>query len=312
MGGAKMGFQVENAVRTKLKLIIALISPSGGGKTYSALRVAKGLGGKTLLIDTEHRRSLMYANEFTYQVIHFEEPFSPERYVEAIEAAEAAGAEVIIIDSASHEWIGPGGIMDSLDKMPGTNSYQKWSILTPRHNKFINKILSCKAHLIINLRGKDEYVVELNEKGKQAPKKVGVGAQMRDGLEYECAVSLLIDVEKHTFSVMKDNTHIFENRFDLLTEEDGRKLRAWAESGETVASKQDMADCDLKDAPEKPQEKPSEKPQAQDTVLFNEITQLQTKLKISPKEISLIWQRANENPQTVLNVLKRREKETVA
>jgi hypothetical protein len=226
-----MGFQVEDAVRTQLKLILALIGPSGSGKTFSALRLAKGIGGLTVLIDTEHRRSLIYAPEFNFKVIHFEQPWSPERYIEAITVAENMGAENIIVDSASHEWIGPGGIMDQLDKMPGTNSYVKWATLTPRHNAFVSKITNCKANIIVCLRGKDEYVIETNEKGKQSPKKVGVGAQMRDGLEYECMASLLIDVEKHVFSVMKDNTHLFENRYEMLTEEDGRRLKEWAESG---------------------------------------------------------------------------------
>ena len=231
-----MAFMAKRAERKQLKLRVALIGPSGAGKTYSALRLASGItganGGKIALIDTENRRGEYYADEFTYDVISFDPPFSPERYIEAITYAEKAGYSVVIIDSASHEWMGAGGIMDTLDHIPGTNSYTKWAVLTPRHNAFIDKIVRSSVHIITCLRGKDEYVLETNDKGKQVPKKVGVGAQMRDGLEYECTVSLLIDQDKHTFSTMKDNTHIFDGRWDVLTEKDGVALESWASKGE--------------------------------------------------------------------------------
>jgi hypothetical protein len=230
------GFVIRKAERSQVKIRVALIGPSGSGKTYSALRLAKGLapGGLVVLIDTEHRRADYYADEFSFSKIDIAPPFAPERYIQAIEAAEEAGAEVIIVDSGSHEWNGKGGILQIKDAMPGANDYVKWAVLTPRHDAFVDKLIRCKPHLIVNLRGKDEYVLEANERGKQAPKKVGVGAQMRDGLEYEMTCSLLLDLEKHIASPMKDNTHIFENKYEVLTEAHGAALLAWCESGAAI------------------------------------------------------------------------------
>ena len=45
--------QFQKAERKKSKLRLALTGPSGSGKTYGALLVAKGLGGKIAVIDTE-------------------------------------------------------------------------------------------------------------------------------------------------------------------------------------------------------------------------------------------------------------------
>jgi hypothetical protein len=249
-------FIIRKAERTQVKSRTALIGPSGSGKTYSALRLARGLApqGRVVLIDTEHGRSEYYATEFDFDVLRLDPPFSPERYIAAIEAAERSGAEVLIIDSASHEWNGLGGILRILDDMPGENSFGKWKKLTPRHDAFIDKLIRCKLHLIVGLRGKDEYVLEVNERGKQQPKKVGVGAQMRDGLEYEMTVAFLIDLEKHVATASKDNTHLFDGKFEVLTEAHGAALRAWCESG---AAAQPQPVEPRKAEPEKPAAEPT-------------------------------------------------------
>lgn len=232
-----MSFTFKKAERKQVKLRIALIGPSGSGKTYTALRLAKGIGGKTALIDTENRRSEYYATEFDFDVLHLEPPFTPERFIEAITAAEEAGFNNLIIDSASHEWMGKGGILEDKAKMPDKNDFTKWDKLTPRHNQFIDKLIRCNMHLIINLRGKDEYVLVTDEKtGKSKPKKLGVGAQQRDGLEYECTVSFLIDQESHVAESMKDNTHLFDGKYDILTEEHGKLLYKWASEGLQMAT----------------------------------------------------------------------------
>jgi hypothetical protein len=231
LGGTHMAFEFKRAERTQVKVRIAMIGPSGSGKTYSALRLAKGMGGKTALIDTENRRSEYYATEFDFDVLQLNPPFTPERYIEAITAAESAGYDNLIIDSISHEWMGTGGLLQDKDKMTDKNDFTKWGKLTPRHDRFIDKIVRCNLHLIVTLRGKDEYVLTSNENGKQTPKKIGMGAQQRDGLEYECTVSFMMDQEKHVAEVMKDNTHLFEGKYDVLTEEHGKLLKQWASEG---------------------------------------------------------------------------------
>jgi hypothetical protein len=229
-----MSFIIGKAIRTKVKLRVALIGPSGSGKTYSALTLAKGIGGRVALLDTEARRALYYADKFEFDHCDFPEPYTPERYIEAIAQIAAAGYETCIIDSASHEWMGKGGCLDILNVIgkQERNEFAAWAKVTPRHNAFVDALVRAPMHLIICLRGKDEYVLEANDRGKQIPRKVGVGAQTRkDGLEYECTAALLIDVADHCFTVTKDNTSVFEGRSAILTALDGQKLKAWADSG---------------------------------------------------------------------------------
>lgn len=232
-----MNFQAKKAIRKQLKIKIALIGPSGAGKTYSALKLAKGFGGKTLLGNTEGDRGYIYADEFEYDIVDLQPPFRPEEFIDLIDYAEKNGYNTLIIDSGTHEWSGRGGLLEEHNKMPG-NSYTNWSKISPRHNTFVDKQLYSKCHIISCLRGKDQYVLEENEKGKQAPKKIGLGADQRANYEYEMMAALMIDQQTHVFTAVKDNTHLFENRFDVLTEKDGENLLKWAESGENVIRKE--------------------------------------------------------------------------
>jgi len=223
----------KKAVRKGVWIKVALIGPSGSGKTLGALLLAKGIGEKTAYIDTENGRSLYYADRYDFDVMQLLPPYSPERFVDAMRDAYKTGYKTLVIDSASHEWMGKGGCLEIHDSMSG-NSWQNWAKVTPRHQAFVDAIAQSPLHVIVCLRGKDEYVVEENAKGKSAPRKVGVGPQMRDGLEYECTLALLIDQQSHTCAVTKDNTGMFDGAMHILKEEHGQQLAEWAGNGGTA------------------------------------------------------------------------------
>jgi hypothetical protein len=83
------------------------------------------------------------------------------------------------------------------------------------------------------MRGKDQYEVSKDDKGKTSVQKLGVGAKQRDGFEYEFTCTFLIDQKTNCAEVQKDNTHIFEHEgATLLTENHGKKIMQWANSGE--------------------------------------------------------------------------------
>lgn len=223
------GFQ--KAVREQIYGKVLLGGASGSGKTYTALRLAKGIvnkcGGKIAMINTEGGRGKYYSKEFDYDILDLEEPFTPEKYIEAINIAVEAGYSVLIIDSTTHEW---KCINEIHDNMPG-NSFQNWSKLKPRQFKFSEAINKAPIHIIATGRGKDEYVME-EKNGKQNPKKVGVGIQGEKDAEYEYTVTFNIAQDTHVADVMKDNTHIFENKYEVLTEKHGEMLYDWANDGE--------------------------------------------------------------------------------
>lgn len=230
------GFQ--KAKREKIWIKGLLGGASGSGKTYTGLRVATGIakkaGGRIAAIDTENGRIKYYANEFDFDDMQLEEPYTPEKYIEAIDMAVEAGYKVLIIDSSTHEW---KYINEVHDKMPG-NSFTNWGKVKPRHNAFMEKLLQAPIHTIITTRGKDDYVME-DKNGKQVPKKVGVGMQQEKDIEYNYTVTFNLSQDTHVAEVMKDNTHLFEGRYDVLTEKDGEALYEWANSGDTPPAKRD-------------------------------------------------------------------------
>ena len=236
-----MAFQVKKAKREKIYTKIALLAPSGGGKTYGALRLATGMAdeikketgkeAKILMGNTEGKRGYYYADEFDYDIVDVEPPHNPQKYVELIEFAVDQGYDILIIDSSSHEWEGKGGCLDLQRQAGGT--YQSWAKVTPRHDSFIQAISSSPIHIIATMRGKDQYEMNKDEKGKTSVQKLGVGAKQRDGFEYEFTCTFLIDQKTNTAESQKDNTHLFDHEgAKILTEADGVKIIKWANSGE--------------------------------------------------------------------------------
>lgn len=236
-----MAFQVKKAKREKIYPKIAIIAPSGGGKTYGSLRLATGMAEeikketgkdpKILMGNTESKRGLYYANEFNYDIVDLEPPYNPEKFVELIEFAVSEGYDILIIDSSSHEWEGKGGCLELQQQAGGT--YQSWAKVTPRHQKFINAIADSPITIIATMRGKDQYEMSKDERGRASVQKLGVGAKQREGFEYEFTCTFLIDQKTNTAEVQKDNTHIFDSEGPtILTEAHGAKIIKWANSGE--------------------------------------------------------------------------------
>lgn len=224
--------QIRKAERKKAKLRLGIAAPSGAGKTYSALLMAFGIGGKVGLIDTEHGSGDLYAHLGEYDVIGIEAPYTVAKYTQAIKAFEEAGYTTIIIDSLSHAWAGDGGLLDKQGKMAdrGTNSFAAWRTITPEHNALVDAMLQSPCHIIATMRAKQEYVLETNDKGKQQPKKVGMAPVQREGMEYEFTVMLDVDMH-HIASASKDRTSLFDGRFFKIDRETGQELLAWLETG---------------------------------------------------------------------------------
>lgn len=235
-----MSFVINQAKRELIWTKTALMGASGSGKTYSALRLATGMleklkelgqekNGKILLANTEASRGRYYANEFNYHIVDVGAPHNPERYVELIDFVVKNNYPILILDSSSHEWEGKGGCLELHQQAGGT--FQSWAKVTPRHDKFIQAIADSPIHIIATMRGKDQYEIEKNESGKSNVKKLGVGAQQRQGFEYEFTATFSID--KSLATVQKDNTHIFEGSSgEVLSETFGKKIIEWANSGE--------------------------------------------------------------------------------
>lgn len=220
------------AGRHQSRAKIALAGPSGSGKTYSALLIAKGMGGKVAVIDTERGSASLYSHLMDFDVLELFPPYRPEKFIDAIGEAIKAKYETLIIDSITHEWNGSGGILDLVDlAVKGSrsgNSFTAWNEITPRHRAFVDCILQCPAHVIATLRTKAAYILE--EKGdKKVPRKVGMAPEQRDGIEYEFTTVLDISVDSHIAMPSKDRTGLFTDP-GRITEETGAVIRDWLAS----------------------------------------------------------------------------------
>jgi len=222
----------KKAEKKKSKLRLGITGPSGSGKTYSALRLASGMSNKIAVIDTERGSTSLYADKFNFDVLELAPPYSPERYIEAMNDAVKEGYELIIMDSISHAWAGEGGLLNKKEQLDarGGNSFSNWAKMTPLQEKFVAALINCPAHLIVTMRSKQEYILGENEKGKQAPKKVGLAPIQREGFEYE--LTTVFDVGMaHTCETSKDRTGLFTDKLFQITEETGIILKNWLEDG---------------------------------------------------------------------------------
>jgi hypothetical protein len=230
--------QFTKAVRKKARLRLALTGPSGSGKTYSALLMAKGLGGRIAVIDTEHESASLYVGAPgipEFETLNMAPPFTPERFMQAVGAAASAGFDVLILDSITHEWNGAGGCLELVDEIARAkfkgNSWSAWNEVTPRHRDFLDALLRAPLHIIATMRSKTE-TAQTEENGRKKVVKLGMKSEQRDGFEYEMTVVLDITHDGHFAVATKDRTGLFTDRDPkVITEQTGAMLADWLESG---------------------------------------------------------------------------------
>jgi|18_taG_2_1085343.scaffolds.fasta_scaffold01876_7 hypothetical protein len=216
------------AVKHRLPAKILVEGFSGSGKTYSSLLLAQGLCGdaRIAVIDTENKRSRMYADKFDFDDIQLAQgDTSPEKYIDAINMAEDAGYGVLIIDSITHEW---SYLLNIIDNIQG-NSFAAWKKVTPRHDKFMQAIVNSNIHIISTMRSKAAY--DVSENGRKV-EKVGTKGIQREGQEYEYMVVFNLN-QRHMAFPSKDNTGLFDGKDFVITKETGHEILKWVNSGKS-------------------------------------------------------------------------------
>jgi hypothetical protein len=227
-----MALAFVKAQREQVKLRLGVLGAAGSGKTYSAIKLAAGMGGKIAVIDTENGSASLYAHITDYDTLTITAPYTCAKYIEAIHAAEEAGYDTIIIDSITHAWAGDGGLLDkqAMKAKQGGNSYTAWRDVTPDHMRFIDAMLQSPCHIIATMRSKVEYVLEKNDAGKMAPRKIGMAPIQREGMDFEFTVVFNIDWD-HMATPSKDRTEMFDGLMFQINEKTGKDLKKWLDSG---------------------------------------------------------------------------------
>lgn len=225
-----MSFEFKKAKKSAAKLRLGLAGISGGGKTYTALAIAKGLGGKVALIDTENASASKYADEFDFDTLNLTD-HSPASYVKAIKAAEAAGYDVIIIDSLTHAWEAAKDMASAAEaRSKSKNGFAAWKDVTPEYKKVQAALVESRANVIGTYRVKDEYVLE-EVNGKKVPKKVGMAIEAGKQQEYE--FDIVLNMEDGGKAIVSKTRYKAINGkvFNQPGVELGKELAAWLSDG---------------------------------------------------------------------------------
>jgi len=224
---------LQKAQRQQVKLRVGLSGPSGYGKTYSALLLAYGITenwDKIAIIDTENNSASLYSHLGDFNVLPLKEPFTPERYIQAIQVCEKSGIEVLIIDSISHEWSGKGGCLEIHEQLGGR--FNDWARVTPRHNSFLDAIIQSKIHIITTSRRKVDYSLDQDSNGKTKVMKLGTKEIQREGYEYELTVNFEFLNDKHLVNASKDRTGLFVGKPEfIISSNTGKLLKDWCNQG---------------------------------------------------------------------------------
>lgn len=238
-------FSFRPAARTNAKPLIGLYSESGCGKTKSGLLLACGFVSgdmsKVGMIETESGRGEAYASDAEiggYKVLSLRDDFSPANYGKAIIAAEQAGLQALLIDSASHEWEGTHGVLSMAadNEAKGWKGQIVWTAPKMAHaREFMLRLMQTPIPLVVVcMRAKYPLVEFIDEKGKKNMKRAEVPSpKQSEDILYEMFVHGWID-QQHRFRGTKytlDELRQCMIDGQPITEESGQRLAQWAAGG---------------------------------------------------------------------------------
>lgn len=227
--------QLKKSERKQVKLRLGISGASGFGKTKSALLLAYGMTkdwSKIAVIDTENSSASLYSDLGNFNILDLTPPYSPERYIQALEVCEKSDISVVIIDSVSHEWQGTGGCLQIHEQLGGR--FQDWASVKPRHQAFIDKILRSPCHIITTTRRKIDYSLDVGNNGKTKVVKHGTKEIISDGFEYELTINFELINENHMVKASKDRTSLFSSKAEfVITPEVGVIILDWCNSGQS-------------------------------------------------------------------------------
>ena len=269
----------KKASKKQCKLRLALFGVSGGGKTYSSLLIAKGLGGKVALIDTEHKSASKYADRFDFDVCDLDKPTIGNMLMTI---KEAHNYDVLIIDSLTHAWL---ELLQEVEQVArakfGGNTWSAWSEGTPKQQKLVNALLDFPGHIIVTMRSDTNWTTTINDKGKVVPVRIGEAPKQGKNIEYE--FDMLIQLSQdHMGLVLKDRTGKYQDQCFVIDEKFGKQLGEWLQDGEDVHTLSD----NIEEVPFQDVEEPS----LSDEQLVEDFKKRILKL-LKPKQVKLFMKK---------------------
>jgi hypothetical protein len=233
--------RIEEARREGAKVVVGLAGTSGSGKTYTALLLAYGLAKrnsrKVGFLDTENRRGRLYADILgsPFLIGDLTPPFAPQRYIEAIKAFEDAGVEVLVIDSATHEWEGTGGCEEIATD--GNPKFPRWNKAKSEHKRFMNALLQSSMHIVVCFRAREKVKIEKGDRGENVIIPLGLQPITEKNVMFEMTASLMMDAEGARQDVLKCPEalrQILGRGQGYIGIAEGEALRAWIDGATPI------------------------------------------------------------------------------
>lgn len=239
-----MSYVIRPAERSQAKPLIGLFSESGCGKTLSGLLLARGFvgpNGKVVMIETEAGRGEAYVDDPRvpggFDVCSMRDDFSPRNYGEALTAVEKAQPGALIIDSASHEWEGAGGVlsMAAQNQADGKKGPLVWQMPKLDHQRhFMLRLLSTPIPLVIVcMRAKFPMVEKVVNGRKEWARSEQLEPKQSEDILFEMFVHGWIDRE-HRFQGTKytreDLRQVIKTG-EPISLATGQALAEWAKGG---------------------------------------------------------------------------------
>lgn len=240
--------QIQKVQREGARLLVMLCGVSGGGKTYTAIQLAYGLAGKNAskvgLLDTENGRGRLYADELPepYLYAELKPPFSPQRYIAAIEEFSQAGVEVLVIDSGSHEYEGIGGLIEIAEA--GNPRLPNWNRAKGEHKRFMSALLASPMHIILCLRAREKATPEKGPDGKLVYRELGLQPITEKNVVFEATASLMLHDQGKRQDVLKVPaalSNVLGRGTGYLTADDGVALRNYVLGAKQLDPKVEQA-----------------------------------------------------------------------
>lgn len=259
MSAASYSFRPARSFTERAGLFVALVGPTNCGKTFSALRLARGIAGpkgRIAVADTEGGRTLHLREHFDFDAMLLEPPFRPKVFADVAESAERDGYDCLLIDSFSMEWAGIGGVLDwqaaELKRMAGDDwkkqqSMKMASWIAPKmaHKAMVFSFLQRRIPIIFSIRGEETIKPGANQGDK--PEKI-FKMVCNQSFPFEVTVSFrlaaaskgIIDLSDASAWKMEGAHEAIFRHGEQLSEEHGTKLAAWA-CGEGLAAAAPMS-----------------------------------------------------------------------
>jgi hypothetical protein len=330
---APRSFQFKDAAESRnerqVPRLIGIMSPSGGGKTYSALRLATGmqevLGGDIFGIDTENGRMLHYADQFKFKHMDFTPPFGSLDYLEALRHANKQGARITIVDSMSHEHIGEGGYLETaeavVDRIAGQD-YKKreavkmlgWAKAGPLRQKMIEGIKQLDGVFIFCFRAK-EKTKPIRKEGKTEVVDMGFMPIAGEEWVYEMAVNCMLEPRSEGVPTWRSD-HVgerlmmklpqqFKSIFkdgEPLSEDIGRALAQWSLSGKpkSEAARPSPATADRPASDAAADGAGHSSPKSFDDIIAEHDKKLATAANSGMESLKLQWEATPQNVRKAL------------